>query len=88
MRIQDYFVGGIAIVFATLAFVAALTQLPAIYRLHSLRTIEKRYGSTAARGFLLALATLMFATGTAIIAGVRPSYSEPADEIAEPQPSP
>ncbi|XZE55579.1 hypothetical protein SH139x_001594 [Planctomycetaceae bacterium SH139] len=88
MRIQDYFVGGIALLFALLALLAALTQLPAVYRLHSLRTIESRYGTTAARGFLLALATLMFATGTAIIAGVRPSYSEPADEMADPQPAP
>lgn len=88
MRIQDYFVGGIAIIFATLALVAALTQFQAVYRLHSLRTIERRYGTTAARSFLLALAALMFATGTAIIAGVRPSYSEPADEMVEPQPAP
>lgn len=75
MRWNDVIVGGLAIGLAAAATASAAGLMTSPYRLASVRSIQQRYGEPAARAFFVVLAALMLFTGTAILSGLRPSYS-------------
>ncbi|WP_164100383.1 hypothetical protein [Candidatus Laterigemmans baculatus] len=75
VRWDDLIVGGLAIGLAAAATASAAGLMTSPYRLASVRSIQQRYGEPAARVFFVMLAALMLLTGTAILSGLRPSYS-------------
>lgn len=79
MRFDDLFVSGVASVLGVLALGAAFSWVPAAERLRSVRAIKTRFGDSASRYVLLALAAVLFAAAGSILGGLRPPYNEPAE---------
>jgi hypothetical protein len=79
VNFRDYFVAGVAIGIGILALASAAgfpggRLAEQALQLRSVRAIESRWGESAARMVLLLVATVMLATGVAIIADSRPAY--------------
>jgi hypothetical protein len=79
---SEWFVGGLAILMASLVAWNAVAFSPALYDLRSVSAIKTRYGRKAACGLLLGIATILLAAGVMILSGARPGYAVPssADE--------
>jgi hypothetical protein len=79
---SEWFVGGLAIVMASLVGWNAIVFTPALYDLRTISAVKSRYGRKAACGLLLAIATILLAAGVMILSGARPGYAVPssADE--------
>jgi hypothetical protein len=74
----ESFVGGLAVVMASLVGWNALSFSPMIYRLNSVSAVRNRFGNKAACGLLLAIAALLLGSGIMILSGARPDYAIPS----------
>lgn len=76
MIARDYFVSAVAFVLGMIALASAfgITDLPK--NLGVIRSIDSRWGSWASKLIFFVLAILMFASGTAIVSGMRPAWGE------------
>ncbi len=52
------------------------------YRLRSIDVVSHRYGKPVARAVWVVVAVTMFATGLAIISGVRPTFAVPSQDVS------
>ncbi len=85
MSYDESLVGSLSLVIAFVFVGIAIGRWRAPYELHSIASVQERFGSTAARGVWLALAIASFTAGLAILSGVRPGYADPFN--AEPDSS-
>lgn len=79
---SEWFVGGLAILMASLVGWNAIAFSPAIYDLRSVSAVKAKYGRKAACGLLLGIAAILLAAGVMVLSGARPDYAVPssADE--------
>lgn len=80
MRYDEPLVAAVAIMLATIAVAIAIGPWNGPYQLRTIDAIKHRFGMSAARAVWVAVALTMFATGLAIISGVRPTYAIPSDD--------
>jgi len=74
----EWFVGGLAIVMASVVSWNAIAFSPALYELRTVSAVQSRFGRKAACGMLLAIAACLLGTGVMILSGLRPGYAIPA----------
>ncbi len=79
---SEWFVGGLAILMASLVGWNAIAFSPALYDLRTVSAVKTRYGRKAACGLLLGISAILLAAGVMILSDARPSYAVPssADE--------
>jgi hypothetical protein len=53
--------------------------------LRSFAAIRARFGKSVARGVWFAIAVALFASGYAILNGIRPGYAVPSSSVGVPQ---
>jgi hypothetical protein len=76
---SDWFVGGLAILMASLVGWNAIACSPTLYSLRGVSAVKNRYGKKAACGFLLGVSAILLTAGVTILSGARPSYAVPAN---------
>ncbi len=78
MHIQaEWFVGGLAIVMASLVSWNALAFSPLFYELRTVSAVQNRYGRKAACGLLLGVSLVLLGAGVMILSDIRPAYAVP-----------
>ncbi len=78
MNYGEALVGSIALVAAIASLAIAVGPWGRPYQLSTISAISRRFGKPAARGVWLAIAIALLTAGSAIVAGLRPSYASPA----------
>ena len=78
MSYDEPFVGSLAILIAIIALAIAVGPWTQPYRLRTFSAITQRFGKPVARGVWVAIAIASLTAGFAILAGIRPSYADPA----------
>jgi hypothetical protein len=78
MRYDELFVAAVAIGLGLIAGAIAVGPWTGPYRLRTIELIGHRYGMMTARAVWVALAVTMFSSGLAILNGIRPTYTAPA----------
>jgi hypothetical protein len=78
MSYDETFVGSLAIIMAIVAAAIAVGPWNRPYRLRSFSAISQRFGKSVARGVWVAIAVAALTAGLAILTGLRPSYTHPA----------
>jgi hypothetical protein len=76
---SEWFVGGLAILMASLVGWNAIAYSPTLYNLRSVSAVKNRFGRKAACGFLIGISAILLAAGVTILSGTRPSYAIPAN---------
>jgi hypothetical protein len=82
MRYDEPLVAGVAIALALIAAAVAIGPWNVPYRLRTIDAVSHRYGKPVARVVWVVVAVTMFATGLAIISGVRPTYAVPSQDVS------
>jgi hypothetical protein len=78
MSYDEVFVGSLAVIIAIVAAAIAVGPWDKPYRLKSIAAIGRRFGKRVARGVWVAIAVASLTAGFAILTGMRPSYTHPA----------
>ena len=78
MSHDEILVGTLAILIAIAADAVAVGPWNEPYRLRSFSAITDRFGKPVARGVWVAIAVALLTAGVAILSGLRPSYTMPA----------
>jgi hypothetical protein len=82
MSYDEVFVGSLAVIIAIVAAAIAVGPWDKPYRLKSIaaigRRFGRRFGKRVARGVWVAIAVASLTAGFAILTGMRPSYTHPA----------
>lgn len=86
MNYDEVLVGSLAIIIAIAAAAIAVGPWDQPYRLSSIAAIGKRLGKPMARGVWVAIAVALLTAGFAILSGLRPSYTDPAQRAQLDQP--
>jgi len=74
---SEWFVGGLAILMASLVAWNAIVCSPALYDLRTISAVKNRYGSKVACGLLLTISAILLTAGVTILSGARPGYAVP-----------
>ncbi len=82
MQYDEPLVAAVAIMLATIAVAIAFGPWDGPYQLRTIDAVKHRFGMSVARAVWVAVALTMFATGLAIVSGVRPTYAIPSDDNA------
>jgi hypothetical protein len=82
MRYDEPLIGSLAVVLAIIAAAIGLGPWTEPYRLRTFSTLTERYGKSVARGVWVAIALASLTAGFAILAGIRPSYADPAQRVS------
>jgi hypothetical protein len=85
MSYDEQFVGSVAIILSMISLAIAVGPWAAPYRLRTCSMLISRFGKPVARGFWLVIALASLTAGIAILAGVRPSYADPAQRAISEQ---
>jgi hypothetical protein len=85
LRYDDSLVGSLAVLVAILAACVAIGPWTEPYELRSFAAIRARFGKSVARGVWFAIAVALFASGYAILNGIRPGYAVPSSSVGVPQ---
>ena len=81
MSHDEVLVGSVAIVLAVIALAIGLGPWPEPYRLRTFANITQRFGKPVARGAWVAIAVASLTAGLAILTGMRPGYTAPAQSV-------
>ena len=81
MSYDEPLVGSLSVFLGITAAAIAIGPWSMPYELKSISAIRHRYGKLAARGAWIALAVAFLSMGIAVLAGIRPSYAEPARQV-------
>jgi len=82
---DEFFIGCLALMVATIAIAIALGPWTRPYRIGSVARVENRFGKPAARSVWLIVAIIAAASGSAILTGLRPGYAAPTNQEEMPQ---
>jgi len=82
MPYDEPLVAAVAIGMAMIAAGIAVGPWNGPYRLRSIDAVSHRYGKTVARAVWIVVAVTMFATGLAIVSGVRPTFAVPSQDVS------
>lgn len=74
---SEWLVGGLAIAMSGWLSWNAVVFAPWLYGLHSVASVQHRFGRRAACGLALGVAVMLLAMGVMILSGVRPAYAVP-----------
>lgn len=73
----ETFVGSLAIVMAIAMGATALGPIQSVPMLRLVRTVRDKFGESAARLFLVAIAALLLTSGVMILKDFRPKFAAP-----------
>ena len=82
MSYDEPLVGSVAVVLAIVAGAIGIGPWTEPYRLRTFSNLTEKYGKPVARGVWVMIALASLTAGLAILAGVRPSYADPAQRAS------
>ncbi len=82
MRYDEPFVATVALGLAIIAAAVAVGPWKQPYQLRTIAAVSHRFGKSVARVVWVVVAVTMFATGLAIIHGVRPTYAVRSPDVS------